>query len=176
MSVKFNATPFAIDPENGMFICYCGNEACEKLTNSYVCENCITSFKPVEKYGFFLLGKDARTEIFHEDYEKFKNGSSLYGSFIGIFIFDDTSDKTKAKFWKECYSFAKRYCFEGLSDCVRLLFIKNEEEVEIEGSKCGECGVSTQGRKIRSLWNNALCEECGEESEEESTAQPLFRE
>ena len=42
--------------------------------------------------------------------------------------------------------------------------VKKEED---EGSKCGECGVSTQGRKIRSLWNNTLCEKCGEEDEEE---------
>ena len=46
-----------------------------------------------------------------------------------------------------------------------LVAIKKEEEDE--GSKCGECGVSTQGRKIRSLWNNTLCEKCGEEDEEE---------
>jgi hypothetical protein len=44
---------------------------------------------------------------------------------------------------------------------------EEEEEEEDEGSKCGECGVSTQGRKIRSLWNNTLCEKCGEEEEEE---------
>ena len=44
---------------------------------------------------------------------------------------------------------------------------EEEEEEEDEGSKCGECGVSTQGRKIRSLWNNTLCEKCGEEDEEE---------
>jgi len=41
------------------------------------------------------------------------------------------------------------------------------KESERVGSKCGECGISTQGRKIRSLWNNTLCEECGEESEED---------
>jgi hypothetical protein len=45
-------------------------------------------------------------------------------------------------------------------------FFKTEEEEE-EGSKCGECGISTQGRKIRSLWNNSLCEKCGEESDDE---------
>tara|TARA_R110000772_G_scaffold114329_2_gene218713 strand:- start:113 stop:862 length:750 start_codon:yes stop_codon:yes gene_type:complete len=43
-------------------------------------------------------------------------------------------------------------------------FIEKKEE---EGSKCGECGVLTQGRKIRSLWNNTLCEKCGEESDDE---------
>jgi hypothetical protein len=32
-----------------------------------------------------------------------------------------------------------------------------------EASQCGECGVSTSGRKIRGLWNNTLCEKCGEE-------------
>jgi hypothetical protein len=30
---------------------------------------------------------------------------------------------------------------------------------------CVECGCSTQGRKIRSLWNNVLCERCGEYSD-----------
>ena len=43
-----------------------------------------------------------------------------------------------------------------------------------EGSTCGECGVSTQGRKIRSLWNNTLCEKCGEESEEEDEEVDVF--
>jgi hypothetical protein len=33
--------------------------------------------------------------------------------------------------------------------------------------KCGECGVSTSGRKIRGLWNNTLCEKCGEEDVED---------
>jgi hypothetical protein len=32
---------------------------------------------------------------------------------------------------------------------------------------CGECGVSTGGRKIRGLWDNRLCEKCGEEDDEE---------
>jgi len=53
---------------------------------------------------------------------------------------------------------------------VRVIMSTREDQTvisSIEGSKCGVCGVSTQGRKIRSLWNNALCEECGEESEEE---------
>jgi hypothetical protein len=43
--------------------------------------------------------------------------------------------------------------------------VRKEGEDEDEGSHCGECGTSTQGRKIRGLWNNTLCEECGEEEE-----------
>jgi hypothetical protein len=45
--------------------------------------------------------------------------------------------------------------------------MKKEEEKEKKEVCCLECGVSTQGRKIRSLWNNVLCEKCGEEDEEE---------
>ena len=37
---------------------------------------------------------------------------------------------------------------------------------------CAECGISTKGRKIRSLWNNTLCEDCGEYSDEEDTETP----
>jgi hypothetical protein len=33
---------------------------------------------------------------------------------------------------------------------------------------CAECGCSTQGRKIRGLWNNVLCERCGEHSDNDS--------
>ena len=47
----------------------------------------------------------------------------------------------------------------------------DEEESDDEGkhkSECGVCGTDTSGRKIRSLWNNTLCEICGEESDDES--------
>jgi len=49
---------------------------------------------------------------------------------------------------------------------------EDEEEEEKEEEKkeevcCGECGVSTEGRKIRGLWNNLLCEKCGDILEEE---------
>jgi hypothetical protein len=42
-----------------------------------------------------------------------------------------------------------------------------DNEAVCEEVCCLECGVSTQGRKIRSLWNNVLCEKCGEEEVEE---------
>ena len=35
-------------------------------------------------------------------------------------------------------------------------------------SHCAECGECTHGRKIRSVWNNTLCEECGDDEEEDS--------
>ena len=54
---------------------------------------------------------------------------------------------------------AENVCYEYEDD--------EDEDEDEEGSKCGECGVSTQGRKIRSLWNNTLCEKCGEESDDE---------
>jgi len=54
------------------------------------------------------------------------------------------------------------YC----ADCKSAHMDEDEEEVVV-GSVCCECGVSTQGRKIRSLWNNTLCEECGEESDDD---------
>lgn len=44
---------------------------------------------------------------------------------------------------------------------------KEEEEEEEEKCVCGECGISTKGRKIRGLWDNKLCEECGEHSDME---------
>jgi hypothetical protein len=50
------------------------------------------------------------------------------------------------------------YC----SDCLSFHETRYGRKDE-EGSSCGECGVSTQGRKIRGLWNNTLCEECGKE-------------
>lgn len=34
-------------------------------------------------------------------------------------------------------------------------------------SHCAECGECTHGRKIRSLWNNTLCEECGDDTDDE---------
>ena len=34
-------------------------------------------------------------------------------------------------------------------------------------ARCAECGYSTQGRKIRGVWDNVLCEDCGEHSEDE---------
>jgi hypothetical protein len=34
-------------------------------------------------------------------------------------------------------------------------------------TECGECGTTTSGRKIRGLWNNELCEECGGDDEDE---------
>jgi GNAT superfamily N-acetyltransferase len=34
-------------------------------------------------------------------------------------------------------------------------------------AECDICGISTAGRKVRGLWNNALCEECGANSDEE---------
>jgi hypothetical protein len=40
-----------------------------------------------------------------------------------------------------------------------------KEEEEEEKCVCGECGISTKGRKIRGLWDNKLCEECGEHSD-----------
>lgn len=51
-------------------------------------------------------------------------------------------------------------CDDGDCECHEE---DSDEEEEEEGSHCGECGTSTQGRKIRGLWNNTLCEECGEE-------------
>jgi hypothetical protein len=44
-----------------------------------------------------------------------------------------------------------------------------ECEKEEEGSTCAECGISTAGRKIRGLWDNVLCEECGEHSDDEES-------
>ena len=45
---------------------------------------------------------------------------------------------------------------------AELSEMMDRAEAELEGSHCGECGTSTQGRKIRGLWNNALCEKCGD--------------
>jgi ribosomal protein S27AE len=61
------------------------------------------------------------------------------------------------------------YC----ADCKDAHMDEEDEEVVV-GSVCGECGVSTQGRKIRSLWNNTLCEECGEESDDEDDDEDRF--
>jgi hypothetical protein len=36
-----------------------------------------------------------------------------------------------------------------------------------DDARCAECGTSTKGRKIRSLWNNVLCEVCGEHSDDD---------
>ena len=62
---------------------------------------------------------------------------------------------------------------EGMTLRLVWAFIEKEDTNDAktdEGSeeaKCLECGVSTHGRKIRSLWNNSLCEQCGEEACEE---------
>ena len=59
---------------------------------------------------------------------------------------------------------ADEECDEECEEC-------DEEESDDEGkhkSECGVCGTDTSGRKIRSLWNNTLCEICGEESDDES--------
>jgi hypothetical protein len=44
--------------------------------------------------------------------------------------------------------------------------------------ECDVCGISTEGRKIRSLWNNALCEICGvyEENDNDSSEEEDKRE
>lgn len=43
----------------------------------------------------------------------------------------------------------------------------SDTDSEDKDCACGECGVSTQGRKIRGLWNNELCEKCGESDDED---------
>ena len=43
---------------------------------------------------------------------------------------------------------------------------ETHDDKDKRGSCCGECGVSTAGRKIRGLWDNTLCETCGEEEHE----------
>lgn len=56
--------------------------------------------------------------------------------------------------------------YQKVHDCIvcQDCFDENEKAHEDEeASQCGECGVSTSGRKIRGLWNNTLCEKCGEE-------------
>ena len=44
---------------------------------------------------------------------------------------------------------------------------------ENEETECVECGVSTHGRRIRSLWNNTLCEKCGEMVDCENCGEPI---
>jgi len=50
-------------------------------------------------------------------------------------------------------------------ECVAMKKTHEEEEDEEKGATCAECGISTAGRKIRGLWDNVLCEECGEHSD-----------
>ena len=52
-------------------------------------------------------------------------------------------------------------------DMFYMLEELKKEQEEAVGAKCDICGISTAGRKIRSLWNNALCEECGADSDGE---------
>jgi len=53
------------------------------------------------------------------------------------------------------------------ADCGEWVLEEEKKEEEEEKCVCGECGISTKGRKIRGLWDNKLCEECGEHSDVE---------
>lgn len=43
------------------------------------------------------------------------------------------------------------------------------DEVQKHGldARCAECGYSTKGRKIRGVWDNVLCEDCGEHTDDD---------
>jgi hypothetical protein len=62
---------------------------------------------------------------------------------------------------------------EELEKKMKYLELNNCEvfdEVQKYGldARCAECGTSTKGRKIRGLWDNILCEDCGEHTDDES--------
>jgi len=88
---------------------------------------------------------------------------------------DDTI-KLERAFPKKMVSFFELY-FEDEEEDELIRKLKIAENILgasdpkyqklIKGSTCAECGISTAGRKIRSLWNNVLCEECGEHSDDE---------
>lgn len=53
-----------------------------------------------------------------------------------------------------------------INDLYEIMYSYDaDEEEDEEECVCGECGISTKGRKIRGLWDNKLCEECGEHSD-----------
>jgi hypothetical protein len=74
----------------------------------------------MEQHGFFLLGENAQKGMFKEHYETY----SKKEGFIGIFITNDMSDRSKAKFWKDfiAYQEKENIFAEGLFSCVYLLF------------------------------------------------------
>ena len=41
------------------------------------------------------------------------------------------------------------------------------EECRPDEQCCDECGISTAGRKIRGIWDNELCEDCGKDTDDE---------
>jgi hypothetical protein len=109
-------------------------------------------------------------EWFLENYYSSENYAMFDKVFMGNEDSEESDESEDEEESEECecddcephFVGSERRC----KSCEKLTCIQFDEDEE-EGSKCGECGVSTQGRKIRSLWNNTLCEKCGEESEDE---------
>jgi len=73
-------------------------------------------------YGLFLLGEDSRKEITVENYKKFCEEHCCH--YIGAFIIDDMSDRTRGRFWDEVNDFKKKYNIESilLNDYTLLLY------------------------------------------------------
>jgi len=81
----------------------------------------------LEQYiGLVLLGEDSRQEITVEDYKEFCESQCC--RYIGAFIINDMSDKTRGRFWNEVNNFKKKYNIEDLllNECVLLLYAPRE--------------------------------------------------
>jgi len=135
-------------------------------------------------YGDFYLEKTRSLQGWEAVKEKTKIAMLACCSFAVVIPKEEKGKLLQKKSWEDEATYAKRFetffrdnsnmrHYAVWDDMMEASGVFDEDEEE-EGSKCGECGVSTQGRKIRSLWNNTLCEKCGEESEEEDEEVDVF--